>query len=73
LSQNGDWLALGLTNQIWILKLEWKSNSIIKVDHFATFEGHRGTISGIHFIGKLYFWPALISQSIYFLNFYFRN
>ena len=51
MSSNGLWLAIGIDCQIWILKLEWKENcKIAKIDHFATFEGHREPISSLHLI-----------------------
>ncbi len=53
MSTNGQWLAIGLDCQIWILKLEWAAaagSKITKIDHFATFEGHREPISGLHFM-----------------------
>lgn len=51
MSSNGQWLAIGLDTQIWILKLEWsiKSCKVCQIDHFATFEGHREPISGLLF------------------------
>ena len=50
MSSNGQWLAIGLDCQIWILKLNWtkEGGKISKIDHFATFEGHREPISGLH-------------------------
>ena len=50
MSSNGQWLAVGLDCQIWILKLGWTREGckISKIDHFATFEGHREPISGLH-------------------------
>ena len=50
MSTNGQWLAVGLDCQIWILKLAWTREGckISKIDHFATFEGHREPISGLH-------------------------
>ncbi len=53
MDQKGDWLALGLGHQVWILKLHWNAKcEIHKVDHYATFEGHRSSMSGLHIISE---------------------
>ena len=55
-------------SEVWVLRLSWRSSpedssnkkserskkrpSIGEVSHFATLEGHRSVVTGLHYIGK---------------------
>jgi hypothetical protein len=57
LSSTGEFLSLALHNaEVWVLKLGWNLNcekvSIKEVDHYATLEGHRSVVSGLHYLGR---------------------
>jgi hypothetical protein len=50
-------LSLALHNaEVWVLKLGWNLNcekvSIKEVDHYATLEGHRSVVTGLHYLGR---------------------
>ena len=53
ITQDGKWLAIGLDAPIWILQLSWKPDfKVAQIDHYATLEGHRENVCGLHFMSS---------------------
>jgi len=60
LNSSGEFLSLALENsEVWVLKLGWnhleessEKSTIKEVNHYATLEGHRSVVTGLHYIGK---------------------